>query len=108
MKKLPGIIVAAVAASVCASAQSIPRRATITGGGGDGGKCTIEVVVDGAVDVEIRGDQGTLRNLKGGQPQWRRFQCSSPMPANPPGFRFAGVDGRGSQRLAQEPRGNGP
>src|ERR1039458_6758737 len=108
MKKLPVILAATLAASFCASAQSIPRRANITGGGGDGGKCTLEVVVDGAADVEIRGDQAVLRNLKGGTPQWRRFQCSSPMPANPPGFRFTGVDGRGSQRLAQEPRGNGP
>ena len=109
MKNLPMIIAAMLAAAVGASAQSIPRRATIVGGGGNGGgKCTIEVVVDGAADVEIRGDQGMLRNLKGQAPQWRRFECSSPMPSNPAGFRFAGVDGRGLQRLAQEPRGNGP
>ena len=55
----------------------------MTGGGGDSGKCTVEVVVDGAAEVEIRGDNAVLRNLKGQPPQWRRFECNAPLPANP-------------------------
>jgi hypothetical protein len=69
-------------------------------------KCTLEVVVDGAAEVEIRGDTARLRNLQGQPPQWRRFECSQVMPANPAGFRFQGIDGRGRQQLVQEP-GNG-
>jgi hypothetical protein len=92
--------------SVNSGAQS--RRATLVGGGApDRGKCTIEVVVDGTADVEIRGDQGVLRNLAGGAPQWRRFECTAPLPARPAEFRFAGVDGRGRQDLVRDPRNGG-
>ena len=41
-------------------AQTYSRRATAMGGvSTDRGKCTIEVVVDGAVEVEVRGDTAT-------------------------------------------------
>lgn len=96
-----------LAAPMCA--QSGERRATLTGGGrNDGGKCTIEVYVDGSADVEIRGARGLLRTVSGQPAQWRRFECSAPIPSNPGGFRFSGVDGRGRQELIQDPsRGNG-
>src|SRR5579859_5876110 len=91
------------------AAQTIERRPDITGGGDrNGGKCTIEVVVDGAAEVEIRGDRALLRNLEGRPAQWRRFICNMPMPTNPFGFRFAGVDGRGRQTLVRPPEGGGP
>jgi hypothetical protein len=54
------------------------------------GKCTVEVIVDGAADVEIRGDSAVLRNLTGQPPEWRRFQCTGPLPANPVNFRSDG------------------
>ena len=96
---------AAIAGPV--SAQTYQRRAVIRGGGNTNqGKCTIEVVVDGAADVEIRGDSATLRNLSGQPAQWRRFECTGPMPANPGDFRFIGIDGRGRQELIRDP-GNG-
>jgi hypothetical protein len=60
--------------------------------------------VDGSADVEIRGDRGFLRTLSGRAAQWRRFECSGAMPANPGDFRFSGVDGRGRQELVQDPR----
>jgi hypothetical protein len=91
-----------------AGAQQYQRRATITGGGDrDHGKCTIEVVVDGAAEIDIRGDQGTIRNLSGQPAQWRRFECTSAMPPNAANFRFAGVDGRGRQELLRAPDGGG-
>ena len=100
-------ITAVTALSV--SAQGFQRRAEINGGGDrDRGKCTIEVVVDGAAEVEIRGDTAVLRNLEGRPPQWRRFVCNAPMPLSPAGFRFAGVDGRGRQTLIRAPEGGGP
>jgi hypothetical protein len=83
-------------------------RASIRGGGGDEGKCTIEVVVDGAVEVEIRGDRANMRNLWGQPPQWRRFECNRPMPDRPGEFRFKGIDGRGRQELVRDPRSGGP
>ncbi len=89
-------------------AQMLERRADMTGGGNpDRGKCTIEVRVDGAAEVEIRGDRAILRNLAGQPPQWRRFICNGPLPPNPADFRFAGVDGRGKQQLVRDPRNGG-
>jgi hypothetical protein len=100
-------ISAAVASAVYA--QSYPRQATIVGGGSqDRGKCTVEVVVDITAQVEIRGTTATLRNISGQPPQWRRFECTSGLPANPANFRFTGVDGRGRQQLIQDPRNGGP
>jgi hypothetical protein len=79
----------------------------VGGGSADHGSCRIEVMVDGAAEVEIHGDAATIRNL-GGQPsQWRRFECTSPMPANPASFRFTGMDGRGSQELVRGPQNGG-
>lgn len=99
------ILIATVSA---AWGQGIPRRASITGGGSENrGKCTIEVVVDGAAEVSIRGDNAILSNLRGQMPQWRRFECTGVMPASPLDLRFQGVDGRGSQSLVRDPRSGG-
>jgi hypothetical protein len=90
------------------SAQQFRQRARIMGGGNNvTGKCTVEVVVDGAAEVEIRGDNGMLRNLSGQPPQWRRFECTGVMPPNPADFRFRGVDGRGRVQLMRDPRQGG-
>jgi hypothetical protein len=102
-KGLLSIGLAAIA--VAANGQTLQRRASIAGNGSpDRGKCTIEVVVDGAAEVEIRGDNAILRNLAGQPAQWRRFECTGAMPVNPPNFRFSGVDGRGSQELVRGPQ----
>ena len=108
MYRLLAVFSAVVTVASHAGAQQYQRRATMVGGGGGGqGKCTIEVVVDGAADIEIRGDQGTIRNISGRPAEWRRFECSGPLPANPGDFRFAGVDGRGRQQLLRDPRNGG-
>lgn len=99
-------VIGAGAASL-ASAQSNSFRATVRGGGGSEGKCTIEVVVDGAAEVEVRGDTAVLRNLFGQQPQWRRFVCNRVLPARMADFRFKGIDGRGSQTLVRDPMAGG-
>ena len=88
--------------------QVFEKKATVLGPvAGGHGKCTVEVVVDGTTDVEIRGDQAVLRNVSGQPPQWRRFDCTGPLPTNPVDFRFSGVDGRGSQQLIRDPRSDG-
>ncbi len=81
--------------------------ASIRGGGGDRGKCTIEVEVDGVAEVEIRGDRGFIRTLSGQPSTWRRFECNSMMPRNPGEFRFKGIDGRGRQDLVRDPNNGG-
>ena len=101
-------IAGALALAGSLTGQGFERRATMRGGGGDRGKCTIEVVVDVSAEVEIRGDRAVLRTI-GRQPaQWRRFECDSIMPPNPADFRFQGIDGRGRQTLVRDPREGGP
>jgi len=53
-------------------------------------------------EVEIRGDQGTLRTLSGNTSAWRRLECNEPVPQNPRNFRFSGVDGRGVAIFARD------
>ena len=104
---LPTLAICAALTSAV-HAQSYQRQAKITGGGSpDRGKCTIEVVVDNVAQVEIRGATATLRNVSGQPAQWRRFECTAAMPANPANFSFAGVDGRGRQSLVRDPRNGG-
>jgi len=105
--KLAVVIGACAALASSMSAQSVPRRAVMVGGGGGEGRCTVEVVVDGAAEVEIRGDNAVLRNLQGQMPQWRRFECTGPLPNNPAAFRFVGRDGRGRQELVKDPGRDG-
>ena len=81
-------------------------RASITGGGGSSGKCTIEVNVDQVALVEIAGDQGRLITEQGQPSEWRRMVCTGPLPRNVGDFRFRGVDGRGRQTLVSDPRNN--
>jgi hypothetical protein len=102
-------VMVSVAIAGAVQAQSLQRRASFLGGGSpDRGKCTVEVVVDAAAEVEIRGDTANLRTIAGQPAQWRRFECTGPLPANPAEFRFAGVDGRGRQNLVRDPRNGGP
>ncbi len=108
--KLNWMLSVALCATLAGTAygQVDRRNAVITGDGrADQGKCTIEVVVDNEAEVEVRGTTATLRTISGQPAQWRRFVCSSPMPVNPAGFNFAGVDGRGRQTLIRDPRNDG-
>jgi len=91
------------------NAQDQPRRMTLVGDGApERGKCVVEVTVDGAAEIAIFGDTGTLKDLAGAPPVWRRLECTGPLPRNVGVFRFAGVSGRGRQQLVAEPRNGGP
>jgi hypothetical protein len=99
-------IVSTAALAIPATAQ-VQRRATMTGGGsGVAGHCTGEVVVDGAADLQIRGDTATVRDVSGQQPQIRSFQCTSPMPAT--ASLRANVNGRGNARVVAMPSNGSP
>lgn len=105
--KLQMAVMACAALSVPAHAQSISTyRATVNGSNSDSGKCTIEVVVDGIAEIEVRGDQGRMRTVTGQPAQWRRFQCDGMIPVNMSDFHFKGVDGRGRVQLVTDPRNN--
>jgi hypothetical protein len=65
MNKWTFMIGLAVAAGSM-NAQTASRKAVLVNGGNrDSGKCTIEVVVDGSAEVEVRGDNATLRQYRG-------------------------------------------
>src|SRR5277367_1500824 len=89
-----------------ARADTMSRRATIMGGGGASGRCTIEVNVDGAAEVEVFSDVGNLRTLSGQPAYWHRFHCNAPLPHMPHDFRVVRLAGRGSVQLIHDPRGN--
>src|SRR5581483_3467947 len=100
--------VTALGVAVAPSFAQIQQRARIVGGGNpNGGRCSVEVVVDGSAEVEIRGDMANLRDLSGREPQFRRFECTSVMPPNPVDFRLRAIQGRGRQTLIQDPRSGG-
>ena len=101
------ILTMSLVLATAAFAQNSRQASMVGGGDRDRGKCTVEVVVDGAAQVDIRGTSANLRTLSGQPAQWRRFECTSPMPSNPQEFRFAGVDGRGRQSLVRDPRNGG-
>jgi len=101
-----GMLACLMAVPLSAQFQPQRMRANITGAAGDG-KCTFEVVVDGAAEVEIHGDQGSVRTLSGSPASWRRLECNQPLPNNPSDFRFQGIDGRGSQQLVRDPNSSG-
>ncbi|HTA44470.1 MAG TPA: hypothetical protein VK789_18605 [Bryobacteraceae bacterium] len=101
-------VLAAAAVITPLYAQTFPRTANVRGAGnGREGRCSVEVVVDGAAEVEIKGANAVLRNLTGQPPQWRRFECEGVLPPSPANFRFQGTGGRGRQTLIRDPRNGG-
>jgi hypothetical protein len=88
-----------------ARADTMSRRATITGARGPG-RCLIEVNVDGTAQVEVVGETANLTTLSGQSAYWRRFECNLPVPRGPVDFRLGRAAGRGSVRLLQGGRNN--
>jgi hypothetical protein len=99
-------IVSAAALAIPAVAQNQRRAVIVAGGNGVEGRCTGEVVVDGAADLQIQGDTASVRDLSGSQPQLRRFECTGPLPAQA-NVRL-NVNGRGSAQLVSSPNNGGP
>ncbi len=78
------------------------RQATLTGGGGRDGRCSVEVTVDGAAEVSMFADRAELTTLSGQPAVWRRFECTSPMPRAAGDYRLGRANGRGSIRLLED------
>jgi hypothetical protein len=105
--RLPLSLLAVSILSLPAWGQNLERRAVITGDrGAPGGHCSGEVVVDGAADIELRGAMGRLIDVGGRNPEWRRLECTNPLPPDPGSIRFT-VNGRGQSRLVRDPREGG-
>jgi hypothetical protein len=101
------IALALLMAATAAQAQVATRRASIVGNrGGAEDKCTIEVRVDIAAEIEVNGEMGRIRTLSGQPANWVRFDCTSPLPRNPVDFRFEGREGRGNVNLLRDPMSN--
>jgi hypothetical protein len=93
----------------CAVAMAQPYdnfRGRITGGGGDRGKCTVEVVVDGSAEIEVIGADGRMNTLTGARATWRNLECNMGLPANPADFKFTPQAGRGKQYIVRQPQDN--
>ena len=89
--------------TVPVSAQSYYRRANLVSANGpDEGRCTVSVVVDGATDVEIRGDRATLRDISGEPARWRRFECTGPLPYSPANVGLRAIEGNGKMTLTRD------
>src|SRR5258708_2558809 len=74
-------------------AQVSHMRASLSGTPGvaaEEGRCTFQVEVDGAAQLEIHGDQADLTTTSGQQARWRRLECTSMMPSHPANFQFRG------------------
>ncbi len=83
MKIAPAVLFLAACATTYAQGWINFYQGRITGGSSDRGKCAIDIVVDGVVEVEVSGTNGRMRALSGASPQWRRLQCNTQMPPNP-------------------------
>jgi hypothetical protein len=90
-----------------AGADTVSRRATITGTGAEpNGKCNIQVSVDAIAEVEVFSDIGNLKTVSGQPAYWHRFVCNAPLPHLPADFRLTNVNGRGIVRVLHDPRMN--
>lgn len=96
-----------------AFAQPTLKQATLpadTDHATPGGKCTIEVILNGSAEIDVLGPTGNLRSLTGEPLGWRRFECTSVLPPNPDGFQIHLTSGRGKLDLLRHPLldGGGP
>jgi len=103
---------AAVPARTQTPAQQALRQATITvdTGSSGGGKCTLEVIINGTAEIDVLGPTADLRSLTGEPLGWRRFECTGVLPPNPDEFTLHRISGRGKMDLTRHPLldGGGP
>jgi len=84
-------------------AQTPYRHATLVNPGNTNeGRCTVSVSLDGAADIEIRGDNAQLRPVAGSQPQWQRFECTGPLPSSGTDLQLRALEGNGRMTLTHD------
>jgi hypothetical protein len=102
---------ALIAVFAQAFAQPTLEQATLAADpGAPGGKCAIEIILNGSAEIDLLGPTGNLRSLTGKPLGWRRFECTSVLPPNPDGFQIHLTSGRGRLELLRHPLidGGGP
>jgi hypothetical protein len=111
MKKLlfSAITALAITAYPIRADHKQERTATLTSNiaNGESGQCSVEVVVPSRAFIRVEAGAATLEELSGRAPEWKRFECTSPMPEKPVAFRMETTGGRGTQELVYGPRHNG-
>jgi hypothetical protein len=91
-------------AAFLVNAQTTHRRAVLAYASDPAeGHCTVSVLVDGAADIEIRGDDATMRNVTGYTPRWQRFDCTGPMPVAAADLSLRAIEGNGQITLSRDP-----
>jgi hypothetical protein len=90
------------------SAQTYERRAThIHTSNPYEGRCTISVVVNGAAEIDINGDNANLREVSGRTPYWQSFACTEPLPYSAAGLSIRAIRGNGRVTLTQDSSNGG-
>jgi hypothetical protein len=85
------------------SAQTTHRRAAVVYASDPyEGHCTVSVLVDGAADIEIRGDDATMRNVTGYPPKWQSFTCTGPRPVAAANLNLRAIEGNGQMTLTRD------
>ncbi len=100
------VVLSTAALALQAQVPDQMRQATISGSQGTWGKCTIEVRVETAAEVDVYGNSGRLQTVAGPPATRTRTECTAGLPSRMSDFRFKGVDGRSNVQLAQDPRNN--
>ena len=87
-----------------AAVEFTPRRTGDYNPNADRGYCVIRLEVDDEVYVYIRGDRVRAERTRGDIPRDTGSECSAPLAGRYiRNFRWNGVDGRGEQRLIEQP-----
>ena len=100
--------VAAAGALLCAAAavadtRFTARRMTRRDVPLGKGQCDIRLFIDDEVEVQVRGDNVWVRELRGGAARDAGSECNKPLPLRPEDFGFEVRDGRGEVRLLDDP-----
>jgi hypothetical protein len=68
------------------------------------GQCDIRLMVDGQVDVTVRGDTIIVHTISGQEARDDGSECNFPIPdREPAGFNFQAVESRNEMRLVEPP-----
>lgn len=87
-----------------AAVEFTPRRTGDSNPNSENGYCNIRLEVDDEVYVYIRGDRVRAERTRGEIPRDQGSECTGPLPGRYlRNFRWRGVDGRGEQRLIEQP-----
>jgi hypothetical protein len=89
--------------SAMADTRFHPRMERAAGYSPGRGECVIRLVVDGEVQVNVRGDDVYVRTISGREARDNGSVCTAPMPRNGGAISFEKREGRGEVQLLSQP-----